>query len=108
MKGKKYMVRINIRITKILIATAMLALAALTIYGHSHANNPNVSMVVFFVGWYDVGQAALDGLNGVKRVEKGFRGFRETNTVYYDSSVIKIEEMEAALKKAGTYRGTAK
>ena len=50
MKGKKYMVRINIRITKILIATAMLALAALTIYGHSHANNPNVSMVVFFVG----------------------------------------------------------
>jgi hypothetical protein len=43
----------------------------------------------------------------VKRVEKGFRGFKETNTVYYDAPVITIEEMEAALKKAGTYRGTA-
>jgi hypothetical protein len=43
----------------------------------------------------------------VKQVEKGFAGFKETNTVYYDATVITIEEMEAALKKAGTYRGTA-
>jgi hypothetical protein len=54
-----------------------------------------------------VGQSALEGLKGVKRVEKGFSGFKETNTVYYDASVISIKEMEAALKKAGTYRGTA-
>ena len=43
----------------------------------------------------------------MKRVEKGFRGFKETNTVYYDATVITIKEMEAALKKAGTYRGMA-
>ena len=41
----------------------------------------------------------------MKRVEKGFRGFKETNTVYYDATVITVEEMEAALKAAGTYKG---
>jgi hypothetical protein len=44
----------------------------------------------------------------VKRVEKGFRFFKEINTVYYDPAVVTIEEMEAALKKAGTYIGTVK
>jgi hypothetical protein len=44
----------------------------------------------------------------VKRVDKGFRYFREINSVYYDSAVITIEEMEMALKKAGTYLGTVK
>jgi hypothetical protein len=44
----------------------------------------------------------------VKRVEKGFRYFKEINTVYYDPSVITIEEMESALKKAGTYVGIVK
>jgi len=53
-----------------------------------------------------VGKAALDGLEGVERVEKGFHGFKEINTVYYDPAVIGIEALEAALKKAGTYRGT--
>jgi hypothetical protein len=43
----------------------------------------------------------------VKRVEKGFRYFKEINTVYFDSAVITVEEMEAALKKAGTYLGRA-
>jgi len=42
----------------------------------------------------------------VKRVEKGFRYLKEINTVYYDPQVITIEEMETALKKAGTYTGT--
>jgi copper chaperone CopZ len=55
-----------------------------------------------------VGKAALEGLKGVKRVEKGFRRFKEINTVYYDSTLISIEEMEEALKEAGTYRGTVK
>jgi hypothetical protein len=44
----------------------------------------------------------------VKSVEKSFRYFKEINTVYYDPAVITIEEMEMALKKAGTYRGTVK
>jgi len=54
-----------------------------------------------------VGKAALEGLKGVKRVEKGFSGFKETNTVHYDPASITIGEMEEALKKAGTYRSTA-
>jgi hypothetical protein len=44
----------------------------------------------------------------VKRVETGFRYFREIDTVIYDPTVITVEEMESALKKAGTYRGTVK
>jgi hypothetical protein len=44
----------------------------------------------------------------VKRVEKGFRYFKEINTVYYDPAVITIEEMEVSLKKAETYLGTVK
>ena len=66
------------------------------------------SKAVFIVKWYDVGKEALAGLKGVKRVEKGFRYFKEINTVYYDPSVITIEEMEAALKKAGAYLGTVR
>lgn len=42
----------------------------------------------------------------MKKVEKGFRNSKEINTVYYDPNVITIEEMEMALKKAGTYLGT--
>jgi hypothetical protein len=68
----------------------------------------DISKAVFYVAWYDVGKAALEGLRGVIRVEKGFRGFKEINTVYYDPALITIEEMEKALKKAGTYRGTVK
>jgi hypothetical protein len=44
----------------------------------------------------------------VKEVTNGFRGFREINTVVYEPGVITVEEMESALKKAGTYYGTAK
>ncbi|MEJ2726696.1 MAG: hypothetical protein P8175_19090 [Deltaproteobacteria bacterium] len=55
-----------------------------------------------------MGKAALEGLKGVKSVEKGFRNSKEINTVYYDPAVITIEEMQEALKKAATYRGTAR
>jgi copper chaperone CopZ len=55
-----------------------------------------------------VGKAALEGLPGVKTVDKGFRGVRETNTVHYDPAEITLEEMVNALTRAGTYRGTAK
>jgi hypothetical protein len=47
-------------------------------------------------------------LDGISRIEKGFLNAKEINTVYYESSKITIEEMENALKKAGTYLGTAK
>ena len=72
------------------------------------AENPELSTVVFYVQWYDVGQAALEGLEGIKRIEKGFHNFKEINTVQYEASTIAIEEMEDALRKAGTYQGTVK
>ena len=54
-----------------------------------------------------MGQSALEGLPGIKKVTKGFKGLREINTVTYDPGEISIEEMVAALKTAGTYRGVA-
>ena len=64
------------------------------------------SKATFTVQWYDVGQDALEGLKGVNKVTKGFRGSNEINTVHYDSELITIQEMEAALKEADTYVGT--
>ena len=55
-----------------------------------------------------MGEAALEGLEGINRIDKGFHNFKEINTVYYDASIITIEEMEGALRKAGTYQGTVK
>ena len=54
-----------------------------------------------------MGRAALEGLHGVKKVENGFRGLREINTVLFDPAEITVEKMVEALKRAGTYRGTA-
>ena len=54
-----------------------------------------------------MGQSALEGLPGIKKVTKGFKGSREINTVYYDPGEISTEKMVAALKAAGTYRGVA-
>lgn len=55
-----------------------------------------------------MGKEALEGLKGVKKVEKGFRYLKEVNTVYYDPEIITIEEMELVLKKTGTYVETFK
>ena len=77
-------------------------------YGVSVAQDTGTSEAIFYVKWFDVGKEALEGLKGVKKVEKGFRYFKEINTVYYDPAVITIEEMERALTKAGTYLGTVK
>lgn len=41
------------------------------------------------------------------KVEKGFRGAREINTVTFDPAEITVEKMVEALTRAGTYRGTA-
>ena len=72
------------------------------------AENPELSTAVFYVEWYDVGKAALEGLDGIKRIENGFQNFKEINTVYYEASKITIEEMQEVLRKAGTYLGTLK
>lgn len=77
-------------------------------YGGSLAQDAGTSKVIFNVKWFDVGKEALEGLKGVKRVEKGFRYLKEINTVYYDPAEITINEMETALKKAGTYIETIK
>lgn len=44
----------------------------------------------------------------MKRVERGFRGFKEINTVVFDPAMITVEQMVDALKRAGTYRGILK
>lgn len=54
-----------------------------------------------------MGKAALEGLHGVKNVDKGFRGAREINTVTFDPAEISVARMVDALIRAGTYRGTA-
>jgi copper chaperone CopZ len=55
-----------------------------------------------------VGKTALEGLEGIQQVDRGFHNFKEINTVHYDASTVTIEEMENALRKAGTYQGTVK
>ena len=64
------------------------------------------SEIIFYVGWYDIGKSALEGLEGVKKVTKGFKGSKEINTVTYDPDTITPTEMKSALQKAGTYIGT--
>ena len=101
------MIYLKPRIFGVLSAAIMLGLIIFTGYGMLDAEQDNLSTAVFFVTWYDVGQAALEGLDGIRTVKRGFKGFKEINTVYYDPAVITIEEMEATLKKAKTYLGTA-
>ena len=74
----------------------------------SDSKDPELSRVVFYVSWYDVGEEVLAGLKGVEHVNNGFHDLKETNTVWYDPAVITVDEMERALKKAGTYLGTVK
>ena len=92
----------------ILQLLVLIALPLIDGYRPSLAEKPELSSVTFYVQWYDVGEAALEGLEGIKRVDKGFHNFKEINTVYYEASTVTIEEMEKALKDAGTYFGTAK
>jgi hypothetical protein len=54
-----------------------------------------------------VGKAALEGLDGIANVTRGWQAGREINTVTYDPSIIMPEDMVAALEAAGTYAGTA-
>jgi hypothetical protein len=43
----------------------------------------------------------------VIEVTRGFKGFREINTVIFDPMQITPEEMTAALESSGTYLGPA-
>ncbi len=54
-----------------------------------------------------MGKSALAGLDGISKITRGFKGFKEINTVYYDPARIHIETMIDALKAAGTFRGIA-
>ncbi len=71
--------------------------------GRALAQEKGPSKVIFKVKCYDDGKAALQGLKGIQKIETGFHYLHETDTVYFDPKLITIEEMEAALKKAGTY-----
>jgi len=73
----------------------------------SNPKTDSQSKVTFYVYWYDVGKSALEGLNGISHITKGFKNFKEINTVFYDPKLITIEDMVKALKTAGTYRGIA-
>lgn len=55
-----------------------------------------------------MGEDVLEGLKGVELVNSDYHGTDETNIVWYDPAFINIEEMEKALKDAGTYLGTEK
>ena len=54
-----------------------------------------------------MGKAALEGLPGIQKVTRGWRNFSEIDTVDYDPALITPDEMIAALKKAGTFKGVA-
>jgi len=87
----------------LIVVIAMIVLAG---QASSYGQENRESKVVFAVHCYDDGAKALQGMPGVIRIEKGFRSFREIDTVYYDPTVITVEKMENTLKQAGTYRET--
>lgn len=91
--------------TKYLFALAFLLSSLMFGTFAGRAQEPGLSKIVFYVACYDVGRSALAGLKGVSKVTSGFHGLKETNTVYYDPSVITPADMTMALQAAGTYRG---
>ncbi len=90
------------------LLTANSLLSPIPDSGLVYARENGTSKVVFKVKCYDEGKSALQGLKGIKKIETGFHYIHETDTVYFDSSVVTIEQMETALKKAGTYVETIK
>lgn len=98
-----------IKFVLILVSLLFLHLATAIVSAQQPAAD---AQVAFHVAWYDVGKSALDGLSGIKKVEKGIQRnklwFKEINTVVYDPQRVTIEEMKDALQQAGTYRGILK
>ena len=71
--------------------------------GTAIAQERGMAKAIFKVRCYDEGKAALQGMKGIQRIDTGFHYLHETDTVYFDPNAVTIEEMEAALKRAGTY-----
>ena len=82
---------------------------AATLFSASAAlsQGKNTAETTFYVHWYSVGESALEGLDGVTDITKGFRGSKEINTVTYDPDKVSVEQMTEVLENAGTYRGIA-
>ena len=74
----------------------------------SNVENRELARAAFYVAWFDVSEEVLDGLKGVEGVYSHFLDSHEANTVWYDPALIKIEQMENALKDGGGYLGTVK
>ena len=74
----------------------------------SFAEESKLAKATFYVHWYDVGESALEGLKGVKRITKGFLGTKEINAVHFDPAQISIEQMVESLQQADAYIGTVK
>ena len=104
------MKKVNLSKTVLILAAVLFPYS--TIAMASDQQSVGDAEVTFEVTWYDVGKDALEGLNGIKNVDKGIQRsklwFKEINTVVYDPQVITIEEMKSALQKAGTYKGIVK
>ena len=96
----------------ILILSALVLYPIIVWVGNelSKSEISELSEAVFHVSWYDVSEDALDGLKGVELVNSDYdhQSSMERHIVLYDPAFVSIEEMEKALKEAGTYLGTVK
>jgi len=107
LKKERIMDDIFYRTFKTISLSALILIVIGVSYMEAPAKDGSMAKATFYVYWYDVGKAALEGLPGVKKIKNGWRNFKEINTVYYDPAAVTVGEMEAALKKAKTYQGTA-
>ncbi len=75
-------------------------------HGTAAKQDKEISKVIFNVKCYDEGEAVLQGLKGIQKIETGLLYAYETDTVYYDPKIITIKDMETALKRAGIHLET--
>ena len=101
------MIQLSQRFLYVLLISLTIFVFSIANQTLSNSKTDSQSKATFYVHWYDVGKSALEGLNGTSHVTKGFKNFKEINTVFYDPKQISIEDMVNALKAAGTYRGIA-
>ena len=95
------------RTLKSISLSALILIVIGVSYMDSQAKDASLAKATFYVYWYDVGKSALDGLEGVNKVKNGWHNLKEINRVSYDPAAVTVAEMEAALKRANTYQGTA-
>ena len=93
-------------ITRLGFVLLLLTTAATGCATGAHAEReaaPKISSATFAVHCYDVGKTALRALDGVHEVSNGWHGREEVNRVRYAPAKTSLAEMEAALRKAGTF-----